>query len=356
MVPDLMSPVKVGNLQLRNRVFMAPLTRLRASPDHVPTDLMVEYYAQRATAGLIIAECALVSPDAHSSPTEPGVYTAEMLAGWRRVTDAVHARGGRVFLQIWHPGRAAHPDYNGGRQPVAPSAVAIEPFAHARTGKRHAVPRALAVAEIAAIVDSFVRAASDAITIANFDGVEIHAANGYLIDQFLRDGSNFRKDDYGGSIHNRLRLLSQILSGTVEKIGAEKVGARFSPINSANSVVDSDPFGLSEEIAKLCQSFNLAYVHVVRRDFLRKQVGNVVPIFRKYFQNTLIGNMGYNKEEANQQIAAGLVDAVAFGKFFIANPDLPRRFEQGAELSVPDPSTFSIGGVKGYTDYPVWSE
>ncbi|CAK4398557.1 unnamed protein product [Aphanomyces euteiches] len=354
---DLFSTIKVGSHEFSNRVLMAPLTRARAGLDHVPNDLIKEYYTQRASAGLIITECVMIAPKTSAFIGEPGIYTAEQLAKWKEITDSVHAKGGKIFAQTWHGGRAVHPDNNDGAEIVAPSAIAIEGEVHTLKGKApNAVPRALKKEEIPAIVETFATAAKNAIEVAGFDGVEIHGANGYLIDQFLRDGSNQRTDEYGGSLENRTRFLTEVLAAVTKAVGADKVGIRYSPLNSYNSMKDSNPEALSEAVAKISQDFNLAYVHVMRADFFQAQKGDIVPIFRKNFKNTLIVNMGYTKDEANAAIAAGEVDAVAFGTGFLANPDLPARFAQNAELNTPDANTFYVGGAKGYTDYPALGE
>ncbi|KAJ3125724.1 hypothetical protein HK100_010634 [Physocladia obscura] len=355
----LFTPVQVGNLHLPNRIFLAPLTRSRAGPTHVPNALMAEYYAQRASGGLLIAEATQIRPNASAFYGEPGIYTAEQIAGWKHVTDAVHAKGGRIFLQIWHGGRAVHPALNGGdtTEVVSTAAVAIDTSIHTPLGKLpNAVPRALDASELPAYVASYADAATSALK-AGFDGVEVHAANGYLIDQFLRDGTNTRTDDpkYGNaSLSTRSQLLNDVLAAVIAAVGTpEKVGVRFSPLNSYNDMHDSDPAALSEHVAKLAQHYNLAYVHVMRSSFspVTSQV-DIVPIFRKNFKNILIANMGYSKDEANKAIADGAVDAVAFGTQFLANPDLPERFLKNATLNSPDPSTFYGGAEKGYTDYP----
>ncbi|ETV93373.1 hypothetical protein H310_12635 [Aphanomyces invadans] len=349
----LFTPLQVGSNALANRIIMAPLTRTRAGPTHVPNALMAEYYAQRASAGLIVAECTMIAPNTSAFGGEPGAYTPEQLAGWKVVTDAVHAKGGKIFLQIWHGGRAVHPDHNDGHENVAPSALVIEGEVHTAKGKvPNVLPRELTEAEIRNIVQQFATAATNAINVSGFDGVEIHGANGYLIDQFLRDGSNKRTDGYGGSLENRTRFLTEVVDAVTKAVGADKVGIRFSPLNSYNSMIDSDPAALSEKVAAISQAFNLAYVHVMRADFFQAQKGDIVPIFRKHFKNTLIANMGYTKDEANDAIGSGLVDAVAFGTAFLANPDLPARFAQGADLNTPDSATFYVGDAKGYTDYP----
>ncbi|KAH9118869.1 hypothetical protein AeMF1_008191 [Aphanomyces euteiches] len=353
MAANLFSPTKIGSVQLANRIIMAPLTRTRAGPSHVPNDLMKEYYAQRASAGLIITECSMIAPNTSAFVGEPGVYTDEQLKAWKGITDAVHDKGGKIFAQIWHAGRAAHPDNNGGVESVSSSAIAIEGETHTLLGKMaYAVPRALTVDEIKTIVQQFATAAKNSIEVAGFDGIEIHGANGYLIDQFLRSSANTRTDNYGGSLENRSRFLTEVLEAVTAAVGADKVGIRFSPLNSYNSMKDEDPIALSEHVAKIAQRFNLAYVHILRSDLLKAQEGDIEPIFRKHFHNTFISNAGYTKDEANAAIESGLVDAVAFGVPFIANPDLVERFKLNAGLNTPDPSTFYVPGAKGYTDYP----
>ncbi|KAI9324531.1 NADHflavin oxidoreductase/NADH oxidase [Zopfochytrium polystomum] len=352
--PTVLSPIQVGSLRLRNRTLMAALTRIRAGLTHVPNDLMLEYYAQRASAGFILTEGAMIAPLTSAFGGEPGLYTAEQFAAWKKITDAVHAKGGKMVMQIWHGGRAVHPDHNDGAGTVAPSAVAIKSDVHTHKGKvPNVVPRELGVEEIPALVQLFGTAAKNAVEIAGFDGVQIHAANGYLIDEFLRDGSNKRVDAYGGSLENRTRFLREVVKAVVDAVGADRVGIKFSPINSYNSMMDSDPAALCEAAAKICQEHDLAFVEVCRADFLGKQQAiDAIGIFRKHFKNVLIGNAGYTVEEANEQIAVGKIDAVTFGSLFLANPDLPERFAKGAALNAPRSDTFYVGGAKGYTDYP----
>jgi len=348
---DLFTPLALGSLQLPNRVWMAPLTRCRATADHVPTALMAEYYAQRASAGLVISECAMVLPHTSSFATEPGIYSADQIAGWRKVTEAVHQAGGRIVLQIWHGGRACHSLLNGGMQPVGPSPLAItDAQVHTPQGKvDYEVPRALDDSEIAPIVVAFGAAARAAVQ-AGFDGVEIHGANGYLIDQFLRDGSNKRQGPYGGSIENRARLLLEILM-TV-RAECPLVGLRLSPLNSFNSMLDSNPLALASWLADNLNGRGLAYLHLMRADMAGIQQADVLTPFRERFQGVLVANMGYTPAEANEAIAAGLVDAVAFGRAFIANPDLPQRIAIGATLNEDNPDTYYSPGEVGYTDYP----
>jgi N-ethylmaleimide reductase len=348
----LFNPLKVGALTIPNRILLAPLTRTRADAGHMPNALMAQYYAQRASGGLLITECTMVAPGTSAFVAEPGIYSDAQVAAWKQVTSAVHAKGGRIFMQIWHAGRAAHPDINGGGPTVSSSATAAEGEIHTPTGKvPHAVPHALTVAEIAAIVATYAQGAKNAIA-AGFDGVEVHGANGYLIDQFLRDTPNQRIDNYGGSLDNRARLLFEVLTAVTAAVGADRVGLRLSPLNSYNSMKDSDPIGLISFLAEKLNAFNLAYLHLMRADFFQVQTGDVMPVAREKYKGVLIGNMGYTADEAETAITAGKLDAVAFGTSFLANPDLPERIKAGAALNAPDPSTFYTPGPKGYTDYP----
>jgi N-ethylmaleimide reductase len=348
---DLFTPLPIGALTLPNRVVMAPLTRCRAEAGHVPGALMATYYAQRASAGLIVAEATMVMEGHSAFISEPGIHSDAQVQGWRLVTEAVHAAGGRIVLQLWHGGRACHPLLNGGRQPVAPSAIAIAgEEVHTPEGKQaHAVPRALEDGELPGIVAGFRLAARHA-TAAGFDGVEVHGANGYLIDQFLRDGSNHRQGPYGGPVENRARLLLEILAAVREE--TPLMGLRLSPLNSYNGMVDSDPVALASWLGENLNDRGLAYLHLMRSDRLGRQHGDVLTPVRARFRGPLIANMGYDGAEAEAAIAAGLVDAVAFGTAFLANPDLPERLRRGAALNPPDPDTFYSPGPVGYTDYP----
>ena len=350
---SLYSPLKVGSVTVPNRIFMAPLTRCRATAEHVPTALMAEYYAQRASAGLIVAEATMVSEGNSAFWMEPGIYSAEQIAGWKEATAAVHAAGGRIFLQIWHGGRACHPLLNSGTQPVAPSPIAIiGDEVHTPEGKKpYVTPRELRDDELPAIVASLKKAAENALT-AGFDGVEVHGANGYLLDEFLRDGANKRNGPYGGPLENRARLLFEVLEAVIDVCGSERVGLRLSPLNSYNSMIDSDPIGLSTWLANSLNDFKLAYLHIMRGDFFQQQKGDILTPMRAAYQGTLIANMGYSPAEAEQAIAEGKVDAVAFGTGFLANPDFPARIKAGAALNQIDPTTFYSPGAPGYTDYP----
>ena len=351
MTVSLFTPLSLGPLELPNRVLMAPLTRSRAEADHVPGALMAEYYAQRASAGLIIAEATMAMEGHSAFIREPGIHSAAQVAGWRLVTEAVHNAGGRIVLQIWHGGRACHPLLNGGRQPVAPSPIAISgDEIHTPEGKKpYVVPRELADEELPAIVEGFRIAARNAIA-AGFDGVEVHGANGYLLDEFLRDGSNHRTGPYGGSLVNRARLLLEVIEAV--RAETELVGLRLSPLNSYNAMADSDPIGLSSWLAERLDGTGLDFLHVMRGDLLGQQQGDLLTPIRERFSGTLIANMGYSASEANAAIAAGAIDAVAFGTAFLANPDLPERLRRSAALNSPDPATFYTPGPAGYTDYP----
>lgn len=345
----LFTPLRLGALALPNRILMAPLTRCRAEGDHVPTPLMAEYYAQRATAGLIIAEATMVMAGNSSFWREPGIYSAEQVAGWTLVTDAVHARGGRIFLQLWHGGRSCHPLLNGGRQPVAPSALAIQgDETHTPEGKQpYVVPRELRDDELPGIVEGFRLAAVNARA-AGFDGVEIHGANGYLLDQFLQDKTNLRTDAYGGSIENRARLMLEVADAVVSVWGASRVGMHLAPRCDSHDMGDSDPAATFGYIAKELGKRKLAFL-CAREHEGADALG---PQLKAAFGGIYIVNEQYTQESGESAVASGAADAVAYGKLFLANPDLPRRFAQKAELNEPNPATFYASGPEGYTDYP----
>ena len=355
MALDLFSPVKLGGIALKNRMVMAPLTRNRAGAGGVPQAMNVTYYAQRASAGLIISEATPISAMAHGYPALPGIYTDEQVAGWKKVTDAVHAEGGKIVLQLWHVGRISHPSLlPNGAQPVAPSAITPNGKAFTYQGLVDYVqPRALDVSELPGIVADYVHATKSAIS-AGFDGVEIHAANGYLLDQFLRDGTNKREDHYGGNIENRTRLLLEVTKAVVTVAGADKVGIRISPVNPFNDMKDSNPQALFNYVVDVLNQFNLAYLHVVEGGI---HGGGIADPFdfsalRKHCQSPYIANLAYDKARGNAVIASGHADAVAYGVPFIANPDLVKRFSTNAALNEADSSTFYGGTEHGYTDYP----
>jgi len=351
-VTGLFSPVMLANKMLSNRIVMAPMTRNRA-PENIPTALMAEYYRQRVTAGLIITEGAQVSEQGVGYPATPGIYTGAQADGWKQVTKAVHAAGGSIFVQLWHCGRISHPDYHGGELPVAPSAIKPAGQAFTCEGMKDFVtPRALETAEIPGIVEQYRHAASRAKE-AGFDGVEIHAANGYLIDQFLRDGTNRRTDEYGGSLENRARFLMEVTEAVVGEIGAGKVGIRISPVNAFNDIHDSDPQALFNHAAASLSTLHPAYLHVV--EVTMSGEASIVCDMRQIrdrFNGLYIANGGYDKARGNAVIADGAADLVAFGVPFLANPDLPERFLRDAPLNEADQSTFYGGDEHGYTDYP----
>jgi len=358
---NLFTPFTLGAISLPNRLVMAPMTRSRAdNPGHVPTDMHVEYYVQRATAGLIVTEGSQVSEQGVGYINTPGIYSDEQVAGWKKVTDAVHADGGRIYVQLWHVGRVSHPFFHNGELPVAPSAIKPE-GAKAFTGKgmeEVPTPRALDLSEIPGVVDQFRQAARNAKA-AGFDGAEIHGANGYLLDQFLQDGSNQRTDEYGGSLENRSRFVLEVVQAVVDELGADRVGIRFSPQGSA-SIQDSDPVATFSYVTEQLNKFNLAYLHVIEarpgHSMARPDQPAVAAHLRKIFNGAFILNGGYTQETAEKALANNEADLIAFGVPYIANPDLAERFEQGAALNNPDPSTFYVPGEKGYTDYPSLAE
>jgi len=357
--PDLFTPLRLGPYVLENRAVMAPLTRNRAGPGNVPHAMNVEYYAQRASAGLIITEGSQVSPQGVGYPDTPGIHDAEQVDGWRRVTDAVHAHKGRIFLQLWHVGRVSHPSMQpGGALPVAPSAIPPEGCVHTATGRQPFVaPRALETHEMTGIVEQFRTAALNAKT-AGFDGVEIHAANGYLLDQFLRDGSNRRTDAYGGSIQNRTRLLRAVVASVAGVWGPDRVGVRLSPVNSSNSMTDSDPQATFEAVTRALNLFGLAYLHVAETDPVNPGAHGRFDWrnLRRAFDGAYIANGGYDRLRANWAIGSRAADLVSFGAPYIANPDLVERFALNAPLNRPNRATFYGGDERGYIDYPYLDE
>jgi N-ethylmaleimide reductase len=370
--PNLFTPIRLGPYELRNRVVMAPMTRSRAGEGSVPTPLMAEYYAQRAGAGLIITEGSQVSPQGVGYPDTPGIHTDAQVDGWRRITDAVHARGGRIFLQLWHVGRISHPSLQpGGALPVAPSAIGAPGQLFTGQGmKPFVTPRALETDEIEGIVQQFAEGARRAYK-AGFDGVELHGANGYLIDQFLRDGTNHRTDRYGGSVENRVRFLEEVTAAVVDVWGGARVGVRLSPLGTVNGMSDTDPVATFGYAAHALSRFGLAYLHVSEPIGTTEDedvdpgasgstyssegalVGRISPVLKAIFRGAFIANGGYGGETANAAIAGRRADLVAFGTSFLANPDLPERLRTGAPLNTPDRATFYGGDEHGYTDYPV---
>jgi N-ethylmaleimide reductase len=353
---DLFQPVPLGPLTLANRVVMAPLTRSRAGAGDVPGPMNAQYYAQRASAGLIISEATQITQQGKGYAWTPGIETPDQVAGWRGVTDAVHAAGGHIFLQMWHVGRISHPSLQpGGGLPVAPSAVRPEGNAFTEHGfAPMTTPRALEIGEIAGIVEDYRRGAANAKA-AGFDGVEIHAANGYLIDQFLRDKTNRRTDEYGGSVENRTRFLREVSEAVVSVWGADRVGIRFSPLSPANDIADSDPESVFTEAVRIVDEIGLVYIHVIEgatRGPRDVPGGFDLQKLRRAFGGTYIANNGYDLALATTALAEGRADLIAFGRPYIANPDLVERLRAGAALAEPDQATFYGGDAHGYTDYP----
>jgi N-ethylmaleimide reductase len=343
-------PYELGDVALANRMVMAPMTRSRALDGNVPNPMAATYYLQRATAGLIVTEATQVSPQGVGYIRTPGIHSAEQVAGWRQITDAVHGAGGKIFLQLWHVGRISHPDFHGGALPVAPSAIAAQGTVFTAQGPKPMVtPRALALAELPGIVAQFRAGAENART-AGFDGVELHGANGYLLDQFVRDGTNKRTDAYGGSVENRARLPLEVLDAVVDVWGPARVGYRVSPNGAFNSMSDSDPVRTFSYLAEALDRRGIGYLHVV--DPVADGARRVSPVLRRIFDGTYIVNGGFDLASANAAIARGEADLVAFGVPFLANPDLPARFRRGAALNAADQATFYAGEAKGYIDYP----
>jgi N-ethylmaleimide reductase len=354
-VSTLFESVKIGAIHLPNRMVMAPLTRGRANPDHVPDNLMAEYYVQRASAGLIVTEATAISPQGFGWFGAPGLWTDSHVQGWRNVTDSVHRANGRIFLQLWHMGRVSHPDFQNGQLPVGPSAIAAQGDAHVPTGKKpYVTPRALETSEIAGIVKDYARATKLAKE-AGFDGVEIHGANGYLIDQFIRDGSNHRSDAYGGTVPNRVRFLLEVTEAVADAWLPDRVGVRLSPTGPYNDMKDSNPAETFTYAARALNTFGLAYLHVLEGlpgHWSAVPGPRVSPQLRDAFKGPFIVNAGYDAPKGAAAIAHGEADLVAYGTPFLANPDLVERFKTGAPLNAPQVDTFYSGGAKGYTDYP----
>ncbi|WP_010586225.1 alkene reductase [Schlesneria paludicola] len=346
---SLFDPINIGEFQLPNRIVMAPLTRNRSSgPGRVPNALMREYYIQRATAGLIISEATSVAPSGVGYPHTPGIWSAEQVEGWRSVVDGVHENGGRILLQLWHVGRISDPSYHGGAAPVAPSAIAAKGHVSLlRPMRPYPVPRALSLDEIPSIVEAF-RVGAQNAKAAGFDGVEIHGANGYLLDQFLQDSTNHRADRYGGSIENRARLMLEVVDATISVWGAGRVGLHLAPRCDAHDMGDSNPAATFGYVIRELNQRKIAFV-CARESLAPPRLG---PELRAAFNGAYIANEGHNQETAERILAAGEADAVAFGKLFIANPDLPRRLKQRGPFNTWNSDTFYAQGPEGYTDYP----
>lgn len=345
---DLFSPIHLGDLTLPNRILMAPLTRARSGPARIPNALMAEYYVQRASAGLIISEATIVTPRGAGYANTPGIWSAEQVAAWKKITDAVHAAGGRIFAQLWHVGRISHPLLLNGELPVAPSPIA--PEGHVRLLRPvtpYVTPHPLAAEEIPPIIEAFRQGAENA-RLAGFDGVEIHGANGYLLDQFLQSSTNHRTDNYGGPVENRARLLLEVTDAAIAVWGPDRVGVHLAPRGDSHSMGDSDPSATFGYVARELGRRKIAFIFA--REY--RDANWLTPQLKKEFGGVFIANEKFTKESANAVLAAGEADAVAFGVPFISNPDLPRRFAENAPLNPPDPDTFYGDGSAGYTDYP----
>lgn len=353
---DLFSPARFGAIELANRVVMSSLTRNRAGAGNVPTPLVAEYYRQRASAGLILTEASPICAEGHGYPRTPGIHTPEQIAGWKQVTDAVHGAGGKIALQLWHVGRISHPDLQpGGALPVAPSAIC--PAGQVLTGqgmKDYVTPRALELAELPILIEGYAQAARNAMA-AGFDGVEVHAGNGYLLDQFLRSSTNRRTDAYGGSKENRARLLLEVMDAVCGAIGNDRVGLRLSPVTPFNDISDDHPQETFDYVVTQLNSLNLAFLDVLqgtggapREQWIPFDYDQL----RTLYSGNLIRNNGYDLETAQQAVMSGAADAIAFGRLLLANPDLVERFRRGAPLNPPDYETLYSGEEKGYTDYP----
>ena len=356
---NLFTSHKLGSLTLSNRVVLAPLTRNRAGQDFVPSEFAATYYSQRASAGLLISEASQISQQGQGYQDTPGIYTPAQIDGWRKVTDAVHAKGGRIFLQLWHVGRVSHVDLQAnGAAPVAPSALraATKVFVN-NSFQDVSEPRALDISELPGIVNDFRQAAANAIA-AGFDGVEIHGANGYLLDQFLKDGANVRTDAYGGSIENRARLLLEVTAAVVKEVGAERTGLRISPVSPANGVSSSAPQAQFDYLVDQLNALDIVYMHVV--EGATGGPRDVAPFdfaaLRQRFNNTYIANNSYDLDLATSRLAEDQADLIAFGRPFIGNPDLVERLRTGSPLSAFNPATLYGGGAAGYIDYPTLAQ
>lgn len=348
----LFDSLKIGDLELKNRIIYAPMTRSRANDEGVQPEFVATYYVQRASAGLLITEATNVSPMAKGYVRTPGIYTAEQIESWRKVTDSVHAKGGKIFMQIFHTGRIALPDFLPNNiQPVAPSAVKANGQNYTDEGmKDFVVPRELTTEEVKQTVKDFGKAAKNAIE-AGFDGVELHGANGYLVHQFLGTNTNHRTDEYGGSFENRARFLFEVLNAMIAEIGANKVSVRLSPAGQFNNMEETDAEELYQYILPELSKLNLAYLHIGTFDFSKDWHA----ILRPFYHGVYFAGVGFTKERAEKLLADGGADAIVFGTKFLANPDLPQRFANNWELNTPDESTFYTPGEKGYTDYPTYA-
>lgn len=355
--------LKLGDLTLNNRFIMAPLTRMRSKqPGNIPYELNAKYYAQRASAGLIISEATQISQAGQGYPATPGIHSEEQIKGWQLVTKAVHQEGGKIFLQLWHVGRISHRSHQPNNElPIAPSAIKPSGGTYSADWKQVAfeTPRALENSEIATIIEQFQQGAKNAKQ-AGFDGVEVHGANGYLLDQFLQDGSNIRTDNYGGSIENRARLLLEVVDVAISVWGAGRVGVRLSPYGTFNDMKDSNPIALFSYVLQELEKRKIAYIHLIEPratsaggdDKINEVAIETAKLFKKSFNGVLISAGGYNAASAQEAVESGLADAIAFGRLYISNPDLVKRVKEEKELNKYDRATFYGGGEKGYVDYP----
>jgi len=355
-VPSLFDPIRIGAIEAPNRIFMAPLTRARATRAHVPTPIMAEYYGQRASAGLIISEATGISRQGLGWPFAPGIWSGEQIEAWKPVTEAVHAAGGRILAQLWHMGRLVHPSYLDGQAPVSASATTAPAYAHTYDGKQpYAQARPLGRDEIPRLLDDYARAAENAL-VAGFDGVEVHAANGYLIDQFLRDGTNLRDDDYGGPVENRIRLLAEVTQRVAATVGADRTAVRISPNGERQGVNDSNPESLFTAAARRLSAIGIAFLEVrepgFEGTFGQAERPPMAPLIRRAFDGPLVLNSDYRGDTGQSALEAGAADAITFGRTFLANPDLPRRIARRLPLNLDDQATWYTQGSEGYTDYP----
>ncbi|MDU4301766.1 MAG: alkene reductase [Eikenella corrodens] len=355
----LLTPFKLGHIELKNRMVMAAMTRSRSFSDGMATDLMAEYYAQRASAGLILSEAINISADAVGSPFTPGLYTAAQVESWKKVTDVVHAQGGVIFAQLWHTGRVAHSVDRNGALPVAPSAIKIEGMQHftSRGAKDFEIPREMTAADIHQTIDDYVQAAKNAIA-AGFDGVELHAANGYLPQQFLSDSANLRTDEYGGSIENKARFTLDVMRALIGAVGGGKVGIKISPLHPYAGIAFDDPSATYTYLINELNKLDFAFVELMKRSPMfpllpHYPADDEIERFGKLVKHTLIAGTAYTRDTGEAELEKGIADLIAYGSAFLANPDLPRRFELGAELNTPDRATMFGGWEHGYTDYPV---
>lgn len=355
-MPSLFDPIVFGSFRAPNRILMAPLTRGRATRNHVPTPLMGEYYSQRASAGLIISEATGITQQGLGWPSAPGLWSQEQVDGWKQVVRAVHEAGGRMVAQLWHMGRIVHPDFLGGLPPVSASATTAP--GHARTyegTKPYVESRALELHEIKQVIEDYRRAGENAMA-AGFDGLQLHAANGYLIDQFLRDGTNLRTDSYGGAVENRIRLLAEVTQALIGVAGADRTGVRLSPNDDPQGCADSNSEILFTKAAEALNDLRISFLEMRAsrpESTFRPATRQLVPAIRRAFKGTLILNSDYLLDDASQALSLGEADAIAFGRPFLANPDLPARFAKGAALNAPNVKTFYTPGAEGYTDYPL---